>query len=207
MQGKPDRSVRRIDRVLATQCCTWAPLPSVLHSVSPSFPLLICGVVDLNILPYSGSHHIEERTTISNCSTDDKNSNNPGGLEKLQSALILYAIFSFFLSRVYICNVWPRASASSHFYWLFNLHQHNDALNSSDCVPSNQKMMISYVRISTLLAQIQMSLKGKNKDVLTPNRSNSTSMAVISTFQLRLYSLTLRRCLHCLFMYRTKQCQ
>lgn len=31
----------------------WAPSPSRLHSVTPSFQLLICGTLDLNILPYT----------------------------------------------------------------------------------------------------------------------------------------------------------
>lgn len=31
----------------------WAPSPSRLHSVTPSFQLLICGTLDLNILPFT----------------------------------------------------------------------------------------------------------------------------------------------------------
>ena len=51
--AKLDTTVWHIDRVLATQYCTWAPSPSWLHSVTPAFQLLISGAHDLNILPYT----------------------------------------------------------------------------------------------------------------------------------------------------------
>lgn len=74
-----DRTAWHIDRVLATQYCTWAPLPSWLHCHSSFSNVNLWSFSILTFCPtWWYSYHIQKKTTSSNCCDNDRNFNSKG---------------------------------------------------------------------------------------------------------------------------------
>lgn len=67
----------------------WAPSASWLHSVTPSFQLLICGTLDLNILPYALAAITFKRRPLHQTAAMTTGILTTRGITRLKSTLML----------------------------------------------------------------------------------------------------------------------